>query len=114
MVLSEEAAIGYVVEALYLHACALDEPLHHIHALHVRALLVHNVHIICAVFREVLLGHLPDDVGLVNDIVFAEALVTAINRVVGSHNDATDEVLVFVLHGIEHRPSIRLEDLEVL
>ena len=114
MVLGEKAAVGDVVEPIYRHACALDEPLNHIHALHVGALLVHNVHIIGAVFREVLLGHLPDDVRLVNDIVFSEALVSAINRVVGSHNDATDEVLIFVLHGIEHRPNVRLEDLEVL
>ena len=114
VILGEEAAVGDVVEPIYRHACALDEPLNHIHALHVRALLVHNVHIIRAVFGEVLFGHLPDDVRLVNDIVFSEALVTAINRVVGSHNDATDEVLIFVLHGIEHRPSVRLEDLEVL
>ena len=108
MELREEGAVGDVVEALRVEACALDEVLHHLNSLYLGALLVHDVHEVLAVLSQVLLRHSADGVGLVDDVELHLLVVgewlAAIDGKVGTHDYAKDEALVLVLHGVHELP----------
>ena len=104
MVLAEKGAVGYVVESLRRNpsGCVLDEKLDHLHAVHLLAVVV-GVHGVGAPGGYVPLRSLADDVRAEGHIVAAPSVV-AVDGVVGPEDDAADEVLFLVLHGIEGGP----------
>ena len=116
MKLRKEGTVGYVAEALRgdSRGGVLDEILHHLHALHVGAFLVHDVHHVLAVLQQVFLRHLADGVGLVDDVVFAELVVAAVDGEVRTHNDSAHQALLLVLHLVELQGLGFAEVLEVL
>ena len=116
MVLAEKGAVGYVVESLgrNAHSRVLDEKLDHLHAVHLLAVVV-GVHGVGVAICNEAFSRLADDVGAEGHIVAAPPVV-AVDGVVGTEDDAADEVLVLVLHGIEcrgFRPFLLAEHLEI-
>ena len=103
MELREKAPVRNVLEAVRGKARALDEILHHLHALHIGAFFVHGVHLVLPPFHQVLLGHRADSVGLVDDVIL-EVPIPAVNGVIGTHHHAQHQPLFLVLHGVELRP----------
>ena len=103
MVLAEKGAVGYVVESLgrNAHSRVLDEKLDHLHAVHLLAVVV-GVHGVGVAICNEAFSRLADDVGAEGHIVAAPPVV-AVDGIVGTEDDAADEVLVLVLHGIECR-----------
>ena len=99
--LREQGAVRDVVEALGIDtlACVLDKELHHLHAVHLVAVM-HRVHVVLPGFGKVLLCHFPDGVSPVDYIILAALVIHSIDREIGPHHHAPDKSLFLVLHGV--------------
>ena len=75
---------------------------------------MHGVHIVLPGLGQILLGHLPDRVRLVDHEVLAQPLVIPVDGEVRPCDYAQDEAFLVILHGVHLHPSLRVEGNEVL
>ena len=113
MEFTKQRSVCTIIKAIHLDAITLDEILHHLHTVHIRPLLMHEVDIILPPLQEIFLCHSPDGVRLIYDVIFPHLGIPPVDWEIRPHDASPDKSLFLILDGIEHGFPVCIKCLEI-